>query len=34
MTGGGIERVLRSAAVKNSAGPLPLELSRAAKYGT
>ena len=32
MTGGGIERVLRSAAVKNSAGPLPLELLRAAKY--
>lgn len=32
MTGGGIERALRSAAVKNSAGPLPLELLRAAKY--
>ena len=32
MTGGGIEARPVSAAVKNSAGPLPLELFRAAKY--
>ena len=32
MTGGGIEARPVSAAVKNSAGPLPLELLRAAKY--